>query len=76
MILTRCLILYMFLDRMLCMFLRSEARNFFLGLVVEIVGVGEFFFSSLKDKWWTDMDIKQSNKMDNDRTKVRTKVTY
>lgn len=47
MILTRCLILYMFLDRMLCMFLRSEARNFFFGLVVEMDGVGEFFLSSL-----------------------------
>ena len=45
-ILTLCLILYMFLDRMLCMFLRSESRNFFLGLAV-IVGLDDFFFFSL-----------------------------
>lgn len=34
----------MFLDRMSCMFFRSGAWNFFLGLA-------ELFFSSLKDRW-------------------------
>lgn len=37
----------MFLERMSCMFLRSEARNGFLGLA-------ELFFSSLKEQKVTE----------------------